>query len=598
MPGGPARGPTKAGAPNALARRGSQGYGGPLYVVNIGESNQETNAAATPVNPDIRTATDAASYSNTTWTPDARPNSVLVCACTTSLAAGAPPTPKITGNGVDWACWGMQVWAVGANFATWWFAADASQAVAGVTTIDFGGVTVRQMDASFFQIYGVDLSDGVSAAAIQRAGAAPSGTSGGVSFARPLSSPYNRVIVAHGHVAQEDLTPGPGLVTLDEFNGAGPARSFGTFWRPDAFDVTAPNALSFSYPTSSGAGILAIEVRALAVAPALSGYQPVGPSWTDALPAGAGGPRTPINGPPVRVLRRFIDTAPAGGAVVTGAVDMRGAGRMETAASLTIGAATDERGQGRMDTAASVVVKAATDMRSAGRMELAPPVTFPIVLAAAGRLPVGRVLPQRGPALVNRPASGDVSLSAPVVTGAMDLRSAGRMDTATSLVVKAATDMRSAGRMETVAKVVVIGRADARSAGRMELVGSLIVLGRADARSAGRMDTVGAITVAGAVIGRTDLRSGGLLAVVAVVRGPLIESQDGARLGGLPARLTVLSAPGAATGGAPAGGVLVGSADGPASGGAPAGGVRIESEDGPEPGGAPAGPVLIVSQSG
>lgn len=212
-------------------------------------------------NPDINSGTDASSYANTSWVP---PTTGLICcfvqARDNSLTTR---TPTMSGNSLTWVRIGdtydCSQGSVSDGNGITLFAANASGATEGQTTIDFGGNTQVHCTASFFQVTGADISDGVAAAFVQNQGnKGSSGTSGSVTLDAP-GNLANRPISFFWHLVTESVSPRTNWTELDDLTGAEQARGVDSQYRPDTFEVTA----SASWTTSGYWGGFAAEIRAL-----------------------------------------------------------------------------------------------------------------------------------------------------------------------------------------------------------------------------------------------------------------------------------------------------------------------------------------------
>jgi len=235
-------------APEALAA---------IAFANLGASVGQ--GAEGEVNPDINLATDVTSYSNASWTP---PTDGLIIAFVLSARSGGPDTPTMSGNSLTWVQIGTTL-AIGSGRGLSLFAANASGATTGATTVSFGANTQLGCIVSFFQATGVDLSGGVAAAFVQSPSNSGTATSGSVTLSAAASS-ANRPIAAFGHLVNEVSTERANWTEVDDMHGVGFPRGLITQWRSDAFETTA----SASWTTSADWGGIAAELKAEAAAAA------------------------------------------------------------------------------------------------------------------------------------------------------------------------------------------------------------------------------------------------------------------------------------------------------------------------------------------
>ncbi len=208
-------------------------------------------------NPDINDNGSASSYAGTSWTP---PTAGMIVACVQSRRNVEPPdTPTISGNSVTWVQIGttLNTQSSPKGNGMSMFGADAALAVAGVTTVDFGGNTQIHCTVSFFHVTGVDLSGGVAAAFVQNPRAIANSTSVSVTLAA-ASAADNRPIGFFWHKSNETTTPRTNWNELDDMSGTGQNRGIETQERTDAFETTA----SASWSTSTNAGVIAAEIKA------------------------------------------------------------------------------------------------------------------------------------------------------------------------------------------------------------------------------------------------------------------------------------------------------------------------------------------------
>lgn len=212
-----------------------------------------TNLGAS-ANPDINNGANASSYANTSWTP---PTSGIIVVFVGNHIAANGNVPTISGNGLTWIQIATAVVDPGTSHRITLFAADASGATTGVTTIDFNAETQLDCNASFFQVQNMDISGGVAAAFIQTPSNNGTGTSGSVTLAAAGNS-ANRPIACFSHQANEATTPDGAWTEVDDQNGTGSARGFETQWDADGFQ----NA-SASWTTSAAWIGMAAEIKAL-----------------------------------------------------------------------------------------------------------------------------------------------------------------------------------------------------------------------------------------------------------------------------------------------------------------------------------------------
>lgn len=205
--------------------------------------------------PDINDSTDAAIYTNTSWTP---PTSGLIWLFVQSSRSPGPDTPTVSGNGLTWVQIGTTLNA-GSNRGLTLFAANAAGAVAGVTTITFPGTQLACM-ASFGLVTGADLSGGVAAAFVQQVSNGATTGAGTVSLTlAAAANSSNRPLACFFHVVNETATARANWTAADVLQGTSYNRCMLTEWRADAFETTA----SFTHTTSSGWGGMAVEIKAL-----------------------------------------------------------------------------------------------------------------------------------------------------------------------------------------------------------------------------------------------------------------------------------------------------------------------------------------------
>jgi hypothetical protein len=212
-------------------------------------------------NPDINNSANQSSYSNSSWTPPTDGLIVVFVDGRDSDFVTPPATPTVSGNSLTWVqigstydCeTGTGTYAHGISL----FAADASDATTGVTTINFGEEQVHCV-ASFFQVTGADISSGVAAAFVQnQQNKASSGTEGSVTLNSPGDN-SNRPIVFFWHYVIEATTPRTNWTEIDDFEGAGHDRGAESQWRTDAFETTA----SATWTTSNNWAGFAAEIKA------------------------------------------------------------------------------------------------------------------------------------------------------------------------------------------------------------------------------------------------------------------------------------------------------------------------------------------------
>ena len=186
-------------------------------------------------NPDINSTTDANSYANSSWTP---PTAGLIIVFVTSKLNAGPEAPTISGNDLTW----TQIATVRDptdDFRITLFGANASGSAAGVTTVDFGGVTQGGCNASFFLATGVDLSVSVAAAFVQAPTSNGTGTSASVTLAA-AGSADNRPIAGTVVEVNAALAERANWTEADGFNNTtANMGSMNTQWRDDAFETTA-----------------------------------------------------------------------------------------------------------------------------------------------------------------------------------------------------------------------------------------------------------------------------------------------------------------------------------------------------------------------
>lgn len=211
----------------------------------------------TSANPDIFTTTNASSYANTSWTP---PTTGIICCWVMNTAASVATIPTMSGNSLTWLDIGDFSVVTGTARSITLFAAIATGATTGVTTIDFAGAAQSGCIASFFQITGADEANGL-AQTFPNGLTTNNGTglSGSLTLAAAVDS-ASRPISGFAHAAVENSTGETNWTVLDNGSYATPSLGGITQCRSDVFDT----AVSASWATSAiwlGGGA---EVKALA----------------------------------------------------------------------------------------------------------------------------------------------------------------------------------------------------------------------------------------------------------------------------------------------------------------------------------------------
>jgi hypothetical protein len=213
-----------------------------------------TNLGAS-ANPDINDGTNATSYANTSWTP---PTDGIIVVYVQSRRSGFIDTPSLSGNSLTWTQQGSTL-DCGDSYALSLWAADASGATTGATTIDYGSNTQLGCVASFFQVTGVDISGGISAAFVQTPTNTGTTELEGTVTLSAAGNAANRPIAGFVHDVEEANTPRTNWTELDDMSGAGHARSVITEYRDDAFETTG-SATWATAPTVWGG--IAAELKA------------------------------------------------------------------------------------------------------------------------------------------------------------------------------------------------------------------------------------------------------------------------------------------------------------------------------------------------
>src|SRR3972149_3527080 len=197
----------------------------PPKILAVGFTNLGTSA-----NPDINSNTDATSYTNSSWTP---PTTGMIVVWVTSTANTVNPT--MNGNGITWVR--ISTFRVSTQQISL-FAADATGATIGATTVDFGAETQTRCAASFSQITGADEDNGVAQTFIQTPTASGSGTSGSITLAAAADG-GNRPISGWFHNANEGSTPRTNWTEVDDLTSTAPVWDTESQFRSDAFETTA-----------------------------------------------------------------------------------------------------------------------------------------------------------------------------------------------------------------------------------------------------------------------------------------------------------------------------------------------------------------------
>jgi hypothetical protein len=212
-------------------------------------------------NPDINNSADLSSYASTSWTP---PTSGLLIVFVHNRGSAVPAAqPILSGNGLTF----VQIASViRTNDQITLFGANLSGSVAGITTVDFGGVVQLNCTVSFLYATGVDLSGGVAAAFVQSPTAGTGVTTSGSVTLAAASNPQNRAVAMFWHEGNEASTERTNWTKADDMHGSGTVRSLMTEYRSDVFETTA----SASWTTSSAWRGIAAEIKALVTAYTLS----------------------------------------------------------------------------------------------------------------------------------------------------------------------------------------------------------------------------------------------------------------------------------------------------------------------------------------
>lgn len=226
----------------------------------IAFTNLGASVFGTTANPDTTNGADAASYSNTSWTPPT--TGLILLAIYSAKATAADVVNTVTGNSLTWVNLKSVTYGTSNIKRLTLFGADATGATTGATTVDFNALVQIGCNMSFFQATGVDLSGGVAVGAgkavIQAVSAINStGTTGTVTLATATSA-NNRPISVWGTNANEALVPRASWTEMDSIGGTAPTRSLETQARSDAMETTA----TATWTTSGPWGGIAAELNA------------------------------------------------------------------------------------------------------------------------------------------------------------------------------------------------------------------------------------------------------------------------------------------------------------------------------------------------
>lgn len=206
--------------------------------------------------PDLDSNTDAASYVTSSWTPPT--SGIILVWIVSGEGSGNARVNSVTGNSLTW----KKVGEVGYGgdvpgrritlFAAW-----ATGATTGATTIDFGGVTQLFCTAMFMQVTGSFTVSDVLDAFPQGSSGFGNGVSGTFDMSNPSASSASRCAACFSHNVNEAVTARTNWTAADGFNGSGPVRGSQSQFRSDAYEATA----SASWTTSGLWGGLSVEIN-------------------------------------------------------------------------------------------------------------------------------------------------------------------------------------------------------------------------------------------------------------------------------------------------------------------------------------------------
>lgn len=219
-----------------------------IAFTNLGAST------GTATNPDINDSTDASSYSNSSWTPPT--TGIIIAIVHNRVSTATANEPTISGNSLTWT---SIVTRSQTNARITIFAADASGATTGVTTVDMASQVQFHAIVSFYQVTGVDISGGIASAFVQTPVNSGTTGTGSVTLASAANS-ANRPISAFYHQANEATTHQTNWTELDDLSATGALRGFDTQYRDDTFDTAA--AATWTSSTVAWVGVAA-ELKAL-----------------------------------------------------------------------------------------------------------------------------------------------------------------------------------------------------------------------------------------------------------------------------------------------------------------------------------------------
>lgn len=194
----------------------------------------------------INSGTDATSYASASWTP---PTSGAILVWIFSAEAnGLNEVASVSGNGLTWVKIGQCGWAPSTlTRRTTLFAAWASGATTGVTTVDFGANTQLGCIAIFTQVTGTFGPSNIRDIFPQGASYRGNDVSGSFNFPNQEASSASRAIACFAHLANETTTERTNWTELEDQSGAGPLRGVEVQVRTDAWEATA----SATWTTSS-----------------------------------------------------------------------------------------------------------------------------------------------------------------------------------------------------------------------------------------------------------------------------------------------------------------------------------------------------------
>jgi hypothetical protein len=216
----------------------------------------------TSANPDISDGADLTVYTNSSWTP---PTTGLIFCYVVGdpTNSGGPVTPKqeipvMSGNNITWHHIYTQLTASTTGISLTLFAAFASGATTGVTTIDFRGRLQARCHASFFQVTGAYDTGHITDVFVQVVGGTGAAVTSGSLTLPSVAGAADRPIAGFAHDATEVTAPRTNWTEIDDLSAS---NALETQYRGDAFETTA----SASWATSSDWAGIAAEIREASV---------------------------------------------------------------------------------------------------------------------------------------------------------------------------------------------------------------------------------------------------------------------------------------------------------------------------------------------